>query len=86
MSTALFIFAFTGAYRHVHWMSPVISDVVLGFAMILLYVLANSYISDAYSIYAATAVVAKTLMRSEISAMVPLFVNPMYHNSTRGYC
>jgi len=86
MPMALFIFAFTGAYRHVHWMSPIISDVVLGFAMILLYILANLYISDSYSIYAAMAMVAKTLMHSETGAMVPLFMNPMFHNSMQGYC
>lgn len=80
MPTALFIFAFTGAYRHVHWMGPIVSGVVFGFAMILLYVSANSYIIDSYSNCAATAMAAKTFMRSEIGAMVPLFVNPMFHN------
>jgi len=61
MPTALFIFAFTGAYRHVRWMGPVISGVVFGFTMILLHVSANSYIIDSYSNYAATATAAKTL-------------------------
>lgn len=56
------------------------SGVIFGFAMILLYVSANSYIIDSYSSYAASAIAAKTLMRSEIGAMVPLFVTPMFHN------
>ncbi|KIJ54461.1 hypothetical protein M422DRAFT_73490 [Sphaerobolus stellatus SS14] len=77
---ALFIFAFTGAYSHVHWIAPCISGTLFGFALILIYVGANSYIVDSYSNYAASALAAKTLMRSEVGAMVPLFVNPMFHN------
>jgi len=48
--------------------------------MILLYVSANSYIIDSYSDFAASAMAAKTLLRSEIGAMVPLFVVQMFHN------
>ncbi|KAH9478677.1 Major facilitator superfamily multidrug transporter NAG4 [Psilocybe cubensis] len=80
MPTALFMFAFTGAYPWVHWIAVCISGFVFGFAMILLYVSANSYIIDSYSDYAASAMAAKTFMRSEIGAMVPLFVNQMFHH------
>jgi len=48
--------------------------------MIMIYVSANSYIVDSFSNYAASALAAKTLMRSEVGAMVPLFVTPMFHN------
>ena len=47
--------------------------------MILVYVSANSYIIDSYSNYAASAMAAKTLLRSEVGAMVPLFVTQMFH-------
>jgi hypothetical protein len=47
--------------------------------MIFIYVAANSYIVDSYSNYAASAIAAKTLLRSEIGAMVPLFVTQMFH-------
>ena len=40
----------------------------------------NSYIINSYSSYTASAIAAKTLMQSEISAMVPLFITPMFHN------
>ncbi|KAJ2933874.1 hypothetical protein H1R20_g3242, partial [Candolleomyces eurysporus] len=80
MPAALFMFAFTGAYAHVHWIGVCISSGVFGFAMIMLYVSANSYIIDSYSSFAATAMAAKTLLRSEIGAMVPLFVNQMFHH------
>ncbi|PPQ69265.1 hypothetical protein CVT24_000071 [Panaeolus cyanescens] len=80
MPIALFLFAFTGAYAWVHWIAVCISGFVFGFAMILLYVSANSYIIDSYSDYAASAMAAKTFLRSEIGAMVPLFVDPMFNN------
>ncbi|TFK19031.1 spermine transporter [Coprinopsis marcescibilis] len=80
MPAALFMFAFTGAYAWVHWIGVCISGTLFGFAMILLYVSANSYIVDAYSTFAATAMAAKTFLRSEIGAMVPLYVNQMFHN------
>ncbi|EAU87133.1 spermine transporter [Coprinopsis cinerea okayama7 len=80
MPAALFMFAFTGAYEHVHWIGVCISGTCFGFAMILLYVSANSYIVDSYSNFAATAMAAKTFLRSEIGAMIPLFSTPMFHN------
>ncbi|PPQ80545.1 hypothetical protein CVT25_001579 [Psilocybe cyanescens] len=80
MPAALFMFAFTGAYFWVHWIAVCISGFLFGFAMILLYVSANSYIIDSYSDYAASAMAAKTFMRSEIGAMVPLFVTQMFHH------
>ncbi|KAF9447352.1 MFS polyamine transporter [Macrolepiota fuliginosa MF-IS2] len=80
MPMGLFIFAFTGAYPWVHWIAPCIAGAIFGFSMILLYVSANSYIIDSYSDFGASAMAAKTFMRSEIGAVVPLYVNPMFHN------
>ncbi|KAG6825494.1 hypothetical protein H0H93_000614 [Arthromyces matolae] len=76
---ALFIFAFTGAYAHVHWIAVCISGTIFGFAMIFIYVSANSYIVDSYSNFAASAIAAKTLMRSCVGSSVPLFVTQMFH-------
>ena len=80
MPSALLMFAFTGAYPWVHWIGVCISSTIFGVAMIFIYVSANSYIIDSYSTFAATAMAAKTLLRSEVGAMVPLFVNQMFHN------
>lgn len=77
---ALFIFAFTGAYAWVHWMGVCVAGFLFGFALIIVYISANSYIVDSYSSYAASAIAAKTLMRSIIGAMVPLYVNQMFKN------
>ncbi|KAJ9107388.1 hypothetical protein QFC21_000838 [Naganishia friedmannii] len=77
---ALFIFAFTGGYEWVHWIGPCVGGALFGFAMLLIYVSANSYIVDSYITYAASALAAKTFMRSEIAATVPLWVVQMFHN------
>ncbi|KAG6833256.1 hypothetical protein H0H87_009431 [Tephrocybe sp. NHM501043] len=76
---ALFMFAFTGAYASVHWIGVCVSGAVFGFAMIILYISANSYIVDSYSNFAASAIAAKTLMRSCVGGAVPLFVTQMFH-------
>ncbi|KAF7368751.1 MFS polyamine transporter [Mycena venus] len=80
---ALLIFAFTGAYSWVNFMGPCVAGALFGFSMILLYVAANSYIIDSYSDYAASAIAAKTVMRSLIGAAVPLYVNQMF--ATMGF-
>ncbi|KAK0458255.1 spermine transporter [Desarmillaria tabescens] len=76
----LFIFAFTGGYSWVHWIGPCISGGVFGFALIIIYISANSYIVDSYSSFAASAIAAKTFLRSEIGAAVPLYSTQMFHN------
>ncbi|KAG6816723.1 hypothetical protein H0H87_003583 [Tephrocybe sp. NHM501043] len=79
LPVALFIFAFTGGFVWVHWIAVCIAGALFGIAMIFIYVSANSYIIDSYSSYAASAMAAKTLMRSLCGAMVPLFVTQMFH-------
>jgi multidrug resistance protein len=76
---ALFIFAFT-SYEGVHWIGPMVAGTLFGIAMIMIYISANSYIVDSYSNFAASAVAAKTLMRSTVGATVPLWVTQMFHN------
>ncbi|KAG6896496.1 hypothetical protein C0992_007951 [Termitomyces sp. T32_za158] len=73
------MFAFTGAYARVHWIGVCVSGAIFGFAMIILYIGANSYIVDSYSNFAASAIAAKTVMRSCIGSTIPLFVDQMFH-------
>ncbi|GHJ86014.1 hypothetical protein NliqN6_2416 [Naganishia liquefaciens] len=77
---ALFVFAFTGGYEWVHWIGPCFGGGLFGLAMLSVYVSANSYIVDSYTEYAASAMAAKTLMRSLAGASVPLWVTQMFHN------
>ncbi|KAG6873057.1 hypothetical protein C0995_003537 [Termitomyces sp. Mi166 len=77
---SLFIFAFTGGRAYIHWIVVCIAGALFGISMILIYVAANSYIIDSYATYPASAMAAKTLMRSVIGATIPLWVDQMYHN------
>ncbi|QRV87327.1 major facilitator superfamily transporter [Ceratobasidium sp. AG-Ba] len=74
---SLFIFAWT-SLPHVHWIGPTIAGVPFGAAMVTVYISANSYIIDTYQRYTASAVAAKTFLRSIVGATVPLWVNQMY--------
>ncbi|KAG8731223.1 hypothetical protein FRC11_004697 [Ceratobasidium sp. 423] len=77
----LFIFAWT-SMRHVHWIGTAIAGVPFGAAMVTVYISANSYIIDTYQRYTASAVAAKTFLRSIVGATVPLWVNQMYAGMT----
>ncbi|KAJ1308427.1 hypothetical protein OPQ81_004132 [Rhizoctonia solani] len=77
----LFIFAWTSMH-HVHWIGTAVSGVPFGAAMVAVYISANSYIIDTYQRYTASAVAAKTFLRSIVGATVPLWVNQMYAGMT----
>jgi len=74
----LFIFAWT-SYPHVNWIGPAIGGFPVGFGFIFLYNSANNYIVDSYQHQAASALAAKTFLRSFWGAGVVLFTTQMYH-------
>ncbi|RDW58408.1 major facilitator superfamily protein-6 [Coleophoma crateriformis] len=78
----LFIFAWT-SYPSLIWVGPCLSGFPIGFGFIFLYNSANNYIVDSYQHQAASALAAKTFLRSMWGAGVVLFTTQMYH--TLGY-
>ncbi|KAI8146108.1 major facilitator superfamily domain-containing protein [Fennellomyces sp. T-0311] len=74
---SLFIFGWTS---HAHWIGPAIAGIPYGLGMVLIYYSANNYIIDCFSNYVASALAAKTIIRSGGGAAFPLFVGPMYRN------
>ena len=74
----LFAFAWS-SYEHVSWAGPSFSGMAVGFGFCSLYNPANNYIVDSYQHYAASALAAKTLVRSLWGACVPLFTIQMYN-------
>ncbi|KAF7795334.1 hypothetical protein EIP86_006491 [Pleurotus ostreatoroseus] len=74
----LFIFAWT-SYPTVHWFGPCIGGFPVGFGFIFLYNSANNYLVDSYQHQAASALAAKTCLRSFWGAAVVLFTEQMYH-------
>jgi hypothetical protein len=73
----LFIFAWT-SYPQFSWVPPCLSGFLVGFGFIFLYNSANNYLVDSYQHQAASALAAKTCIRSFWGAGVVLFTAQMY--------
>ncbi|KAJ0165360.1 putative MFS-type transporter [Colletotrichum tanaceti] len=73
----LFIFAWS-SYPHLHWAGPALGGFPVGFGFIFLYNSANNYLVDSYQHQAASALAAKTCIRSFWGAAVVLFAEQMY--------
>ncbi|KAL2832753.1 major facilitator superfamily domain-containing protein [Aspergillus pseudoustus] len=73
----LFIFAWT-SYPQLHWFGPAIGGWPVGFGFIFLYNSANNYLVDTYQHQAASALAAKTFLRSMWGASTVLFTEQMY--------
>ncbi|RAL16787.1 MFS transporter [Aspergillus homomorphus CBS 101889] len=73
----LFIFAWT-SYPSLHWIGPAIGGWPVGFGFIFLYNSANNYLVDTYQHQAASALAAKTFLRSIWGASTVLFTEQMY--------
>lgn len=73
----LFVFAWT-SYPRMSWWGPAMGGFPVGFGFIFLYNAANNYLVDSYQHQAASALAAKTCIRSFWGAAVVLFTNQMY--------
>ncbi|KAL2408158.1 MFS-rype transporter paaT [Exophiala dermatitidis] len=78
----LFIFGWT-SYPHLSYWGPMMGGFPVGFGFIFLYNSANNYLVDTYQHQAASALAAKTFIRSFWGAAVVLFTEQMY--DTLGY-
>ncbi|POR35852.1 Uncharacterized protein TPAR_03971 [Tolypocladium paradoxum] len=73
----LFIFAWT-SYLEISWAGPATGGFPAGFGFIFPYNSANNYLVDSYQHQAASALAAKTFIRSFWGAAVVLFTEQMY--------
>ncbi|KUJ10716.1 MFS general substrate transporter [Mollisia scopiformis] len=73
----LFIFAWS-SYPHLSYWGPMMGGFPVGFGFIFLYNSANNYLVDSYQHQAASALAAKTFLRSFWGAGVVLFTTQMY--------
>ncbi|KAK9385316.1 major facilitator superfamily domain-containing protein [Lipomyces mesembrius] len=74
----LFIFTWT-SYPRLIWVGPCLAGFPCGLGFCLLYNSANNYLVDSYQHHAASALAAKTFLRSIWGAAVPLFTIQIYH-------
>ncbi|KAL1987122.1 hypothetical protein VTN96DRAFT_4728 [Rasamsonia emersonii] len=82
MPGGLFLFGWSTAY-HVQFIVPIIGTAVIGFALAATSISLQSYIVDAFGIYAVSAVSAMLVPRNATAAFLPLAGPPLY--SALGY-
>ncbi|GAA5856681.1 hypothetical protein JCM8547_005927 [Rhodosporidiobolus lusitaniae] len=77
LPVSLFIFAGTSV-EGVHPAGLLVSGVMFGYSLVGIYISANTYLAVVFSRYAASAMAAKTFLRSMAGASMPMWVPPMY--------
>ncbi|KAJ6259764.1 hypothetical protein Dda_5404 [Drechslerella dactyloides] len=73
----LFIYGWT-AEKHVHWIAPILGTSLVGIGLLASFMPIQTYLVDAFSFYAASAIGANTILRSTVGALLPLAGVPMY--------
>ncbi|GAA5989207.1 hypothetical protein JCM11641_006568 [Rhodosporidiobolus odoratus] len=73
----LFIFA-GSSVPEAHWAGAVVSGIPFGFALVGIYISTNTYLAVTFSEYSASAMAAKTLIRSMAGAPMPMWTELMY--------
>ncbi|KAG5768257.1 hypothetical protein H9Q72_004161 [Fusarium xylarioides] len=68
----LFIYGWTAEYN-VHWIVPIGSHVIIGFGIVVSLMCVMTYMIDSFTIYAASAMAANTVVRSIGGGVLPLF-------------
>ncbi|KAH7141679.1 MFS transporter [Dactylonectria macrodidyma] len=74
----MFWFAWSAEFESVHWAVPTLAGVFLTASIMLIFVTCMNYLTDTYTMYAASAVAANTVVRSACAAAAPLFTQQMF--------
>ena len=80
----LIIFAWT-APTNVPWIICILASVIFGAGYLLVFVSVLLYLVDSYTVYAASALAANTVMRCIFGAVFPLFSTQMINNIGIGW-
>lgn len=67
------------AQAHIHWIMPMIGTGLMGMGNCLIFMGIQAYTIDAFTLYAASALAANTMIRSIMAAVLPLAASHMYH-------
>lgn len=80
----LFIYGWTTDYQ-VHWIAPEIGTAVIGYGMITVLMGVQTYLVDAFTAHAASAIAACTVLRSLAGGLLPLCGLELYHKLGLGW-
>ncbi|KAJ5975549.1 hypothetical protein N7481_009256 [Penicillium waksmanii] len=81
---SLFMYGWT-AYYKTHWIVPIIGTSFLGVGMLISFMTVSTYLVDAFTIYAASAMAANTVFRSLAGCLLPLAGPKMYEKLGLGW-
>lgn len=73
----LFIYGWT-VHLKVHWIVPLIATSLIGFGLLMTFMPASTYLVDVFTVHAASAMAANTVLRSLAAALIPLSSEKMY--------
>jgi MFS family permease len=80
----LFWYGWTAQYK-IHWIVPIIGTTFIGIGVNLVWIPVQSYLIDAFTIYAASAIGANTVIRSVFGVVLPLAGQPLYNKLGLGW-
>ncbi|MCO5585426.1 hypothetical protein L7F22_039359 [Adiantum nelumboides] len=66
-------------FPSIHWIVPIIFSAPAGFGMVLIFISLQSYLIDAYLLYAAAVLAASCTVRSVLGAAFPILAPYMYN-------
>ena len=66
-----------------HFMVPIVGTGVMGFGLLMTFMPANTYLVDVFTVHAASAMAASTVLRSLFAAFIPL-VSTIYQHECLG--
>ncbi|KAI9700577.1 MAG: hypothetical protein M1820_006731 [Bogoriella megaspora] len=73
----LFLYGWTAQY-HEQWAIPLLGTLFVGIGMLAVFMAIQTYLIDAFTLHAASAIAANTVLRSVLGACFPLFGLDMY--------
>lgn len=73
----LLLYGWTARY-HVHYIVPIMSTAIIGIGNLVIFMCVSTYLIDTYTVYAASALAANTVIRSVMGAVLPLAGQRMY--------
>lgn len=73
----LFVYGWS-ADKHVHWIVPIMGTTLVGLGLMATFMSINTYLVDAFTVHAASAMAASTVLRSLVGALLPLAGRKMY--------
>ncbi|KAF2790704.1 MFS general substrate transporter [Melanomma pulvis-pyrius CBS 109.77] len=80
----IFLYGWT-ADKHVHWIAPIIGTAFIGLGNLTGMMTIQTYLVDAFTVHAASAIAANTVLRSMFGAFIPLAGLSLYDKLGLGW-